>query len=78
LINLGECLTEKSGRINVGLESTLVTSAMTGYAVSFLSGSPWLGVAAASCAGAGLGLIHDIVCSFLRVNNIAVGIALLN
>jgi ABC-type uncharacterized transport system permease subunit len=54
---------------------------MTGYSVSFLSGSPWLGVAAAGCgcgcAGAGLGLIHGIVCSFPRVNDVAVGIVLL-
>ena len=77
LISLGECLTEKSGRINVGLEGTLVTGAMAGYAVSYVSGSPWLGVMAAGLAGTGLGLIHGVVCSFRRVNDIAVGIALL-
>lgn len=77
LISLGECLTEKSGRINVGLEGTLVTGAMTGYGVSFLSGSPWLGVLAAAIAGMSLGAIHGIACSFRRVNDIAIGIALL-
>ena len=47
-VSLGECLTEKSGRINLGLEGTLVMGAMTGYAVALHSGSPWLGVL---CAG---------------------------
>ena len=50
-VSLGECLTEKSGRINLGLEGTLVMGAMSGYAVSYFTGSPWLGVLAAGCAG---------------------------
>jgi general nucleoside transport system permease protein len=45
-VGLGECLTEKSGRINLGLEGTLVMGAMSAYGVSYLSGSPWLGVRA--------------------------------
>ena len=43
-VSLGECLTEKSGRINLGLEGTLIMGAMSGYGVSYLTGSPWLGV----------------------------------
>jgi len=77
LVSLGECLTEKSGRINVGLEGTLVTSAMTAYGTSLLTGSPWLGVIAAGIAGFSLGLVHGIACSLRRVNDIAIGIALL-
>ncbi|EPM71088.1 ABC transporter permease, partial [Pseudomonas syringae pv. actinidiae ICMP 18804] len=33
-VSLGECLTEKSGRINLGLEGILVAGAMSGYAVA--------------------------------------------
>ena len=51
-VALGECLTEKSGRVNLGLEGTLVLGAMCAYAISFHTGSPWLGVLAAGCAGA--------------------------
>ena len=43
-VSLGECLTEKSGRINLGLEGVLVFSAMAGFGGAYLSGSPWLGV----------------------------------
>src|SRR5918994_1160172 len=53
-VGLGETLTEKSGRVNLGLEGTLVMGAMSGYAVSFLTGSPWLGVLVAGGAGARL------------------------
>jgi simple sugar transport system permease protein len=76
-VSLGECLTERSGRINLGLEGNLVMGAMLGYGVSYLSGSPWLGVAAAAGAGAMLGLVHALLCQQPRVNDIAVGIALM-
>jgi simple sugar transport system permease protein len=76
-VALGECLTEKSGRVNLGLEGTLVLGAMTAYAVSFHSGSPWLGVLAAGCAGSCLGAMHGYICKLPRVNDIAIGIAMM-
>ncbi|HKB82410.1 MAG TPA: ABC transporter permease [Burkholderiales bacterium] len=76
-VSLGECITEKSGRINLGLEGILVMGAMSGYAVSFMSGSPWLGVLAAGVAGLMLGLLHGLICNLPRVNDIAVGIGLM-
>ena len=33
-VSLGEVLTERSGRINLGLEGTLVFGAMAGYATA--------------------------------------------
>jgi len=76
-VSLGECLTEKSGRINLGLEGVLVFSAMAGFGGAYLTGSPWLGVLLAGFSGALLGLLHGLVCSLQRVNDIAMGIALM-
>ncbi|GAB7522733.1 ABC transporter permease [Paraburkholderia sp. 2C] len=76
-VSLGECLTEKGGRVNLGLEGILVSGAMTGYAASFLSGSPWIGVLAAGGTGLLLGCLHGLVCSLPRVSDIAFGIALM-
>ena len=76
-VALGECLTEKSGRVNLGLEGTLVLGAMTAYATSYHTGSPWLGVLAAGFAGVFLGGIHGYVCKLPRVNDIAIGIAMM-
>lgn len=76
-VSLGECLTEKSGRINLGLEGNLVMGAMLAYAVSYLSGSPWLGVLCAGLSGCVLGLIHALLCQSKKVNDIAVGIAMM-
>ncbi|MFZ6846320.1 ABC transporter permease [Undibacterium sp. RuTC16W] len=76
-VSLGECITEKSGRINLGLEGNLVLGAMAGYAVSYLSGSPWLGVLTAGFAGMLFGLLHGLLCSIKRVNDTAIGISLM-
>ena len=74
-VSIGECLTERSGRINLGLEGTLVFGAMAGYALAYESGSVWLGVAAAALAGAVFGIIHGWICALPRVNDLAVRIA---
>jgi simple sugar transport system permease protein len=76
-VSLGECLTEKSGRVNLGLEGTLVMGAMGAYGISYLTGSPWLGVLAAGTVGVLLGALHAWLCGRPRVNDIAVGIALM-
>jgi len=76
-VSLGECLTERSGRINLGLEGTLVMGAMCAYGVSYLTGSPWLGVLAAGLSGVLMGGLHGTICGLPRVNDIAVGIALM-
>ncbi len=76
-VSLGECLTERSGRINLGQEGILVFGAMSGYAIAYHSGSPWLGLIAAAFSGIIFGLFHGWVCKFPRVNDIAMGIALM-
>ena len=83
-VSLGECITEKSGRINLGLEGILVMGAMIGYGVSSMCGgplgpyaAPWAGVRAARMVGSVLGLLHALLCQRPRVNDIAVGIALM-
>jgi simple sugar transport system permease protein len=64
-VSLGECLTEKSGKINLGLEGTLLTGAMSAYGISYLTGSPCLGA------------IHGWLSQQYRVNDVAVGIAMI-
>jgi simple sugar transport system permease protein len=76
-VSLGEAITERSGRINLGLEGTLVFGAMTAYAVAVMTDSPWLGLLAAAAAGLCFGLFHGWICKFPKVNDIAIGIALM-
>jgi simple sugar transport system permease protein len=76
-VSLGECLTEKSGRTNLGQEGILVLGAMVGYAGSYELGSAWAGVFAAGVAGMALGALHALCCQLRRVNDVAVGIAII-
>lgn len=75
-VSLGETLTEKGGRVNLGLEGILVMGAMSGYGIAVITGQPWLGVLVAGCAGAVLAFVHGMICNLPRVNDIAVGISL--
>ena len=77
LVSLGECLTEKSGKINLGLEGTLLMGAMTAYAISYKTGSPWVGVLAAGWSGRVSWAVHAFLVSRPKVNDIAAGIAML-
>ena len=76
-VSLGECLTEKAGRINLGLEGVLVLSAMAAFGGAYWSGSPWIGVAVGAATGALLALLHGLLCSLQGVNDVATGIALM-
>ena len=78
-VALGECLTEKSGRVNLGLEGTL-GAWRDGRLRDFVSHrrSPWIGVFAAGIAGSRfLGAMHGGICSLPKVNDVAVGIAMM-
>jgi general nucleoside transport system permease protein len=76
-VSLGECLTEKSGRINLGLEGVLVFSAMAGFGTAYWSQSVWLGVLVAGGCGALLACLHGVLSSIPKVSDIATGIALM-
>ena len=77
-VALGECLTEKSGRVNLGLEGSLVLGAMVAYAGAYQTGNPWLGVFFAGLAGMVLGAIHGYICKLPKVNDMAIGIAIMS
>ena len=86
-VSLGETLTEKSGRINLGQEGTLVMGAMAGFGVSYLTAQhwpvagqylgPWIGVLCAGLAASILGVLHAWLCSQPRVSDVAVGIGIM-
>lgn len=76
-VSLGECLTETSGKINLGMEGVLLMGAMTAFAISDLTGSPWQGVLAAALVGLVLGALHAWLTQQPSVNDVAAGIAMI-
>jgi simple sugar transport system permease protein len=74
---LGEIMTQRSGVINLGVEGQMLMGAMTGFAVTAITGDPWLGVLAACGAGMLLSLVHAVLVLGCRANQIASGIAVM-
>jgi simple sugar transport system permease protein len=60
---MGEILSERAGVLNLGIEGIMLMGAMTGFLVTFSSGSVWLGVFAA----AGIGMVLALLMAFLAV-----------
>lgn len=73
---LGGMFSERVGVVNIGMEGMMLTSALGGVTVSYYTGNPWLGVAAAVATGGLLGLIHAVVTVKYAGNQIVSGTGL--
>ncbi len=76
LAGLGELITEKTGVLNLGVEGMMLMGAVSGYAVTSVSGNPWLGLAAAIAAGIVMALLFGFLTLTLLANQIATGLSL--
>lgn len=68
-------ISERAGVIDIGLEGKLLASAFLSAAVASLTGSPWLGLAAAVGGAAALGALHGFACITHRGEQIVSGVA---
>ncbi len=73
---LGELIAEKAGVLNLGVEGMMLVGAVTGFAVTVLTGNPYLGAVAAIGAGMLMSLIFGGLTQFLLTNQVATGLAL--
>jgi len=71
---LGEIYAERSGVLNLGIEGIMAAGAITGFLVTFLTGSPWLGVFAAMVMGIFLGFIKAVMSVSLGTNQVINGL----
>jgi general nucleoside transport system permease protein len=76
LAALGELITERAGILNLGVEGMMLVGAVTTFLVANSTGSPWVGMVAGACAGAGLAVAHAFLSISLRANQIVSGLAL--
>ena len=74
---LGEIVGERAGIVNLGLEGIMLIGAASGFAATALTGSPYLGIAAAAIAGAAANLIFAYVVVSRRGNQLAAGLSLM-
>jgi ABC-type uncharacterized transport system permease subunit len=76
LASLGELVAEKSGVVNLGVDGLMLMGAFTAFAVTYVTGNPWLGVVGAIGLSIVLGLMFSFFAVNLRVNQVVVGLGL--
>lgn len=69
-------VSERAGIINIGLEAKILAGAFVGALGAHLTGSPWIGLAAAAIAGALLGGLLGLFTIRLRADHVVAGIGL--
>lgn len=73
---LGEIFAERSGVLNLGLEGLMLVGALSGFVISHLTSSAWLGVLGALISGGILGALYAFLTVTMRVNQVVAGLAL--
>ena len=76
LAAIGELVVERSGVLNLGIEGMMVMGAVCGFAASYVTGSPWLGVLAAVLAGVATSLLFGLLTQSLMTNQVATGLSI--
>jgi len=72
----GELVAEKSGVLNLGVEGMMLMGAVTGYAVTAITGNPWLGILGAIVAGVLMSLVFAFLTITMLANQVATGLSL--
>lgn len=73
---LGEIISERAGVLNLGVEGMMLVGALTGFAATVITGSPYIGFVAGAVSGALSASIHAVVTIKLKVNQVVSGLSL--
>ncbi|MEO6300399.1 MAG: ABC transporter permease [Paracoccaceae bacterium] len=76
LAGLGELVAEKSGVLNLGVEGMMLVGAISGFGVTVITGSPWLGILGAAAGGGLASMLFAVLVLQLNSNQVATGLAL--
>lgn len=70
LASVGEIVTERSGVVNIGLEGILLLGAFFAVLGDISTGNPWVGVLIGGLVGLAIGVMHGIISTKLKGNQI--------
>ena len=73
---LGETISERAGVLNIGLEGMMLLGAYFGFLGAYYGHSVWLAYLAGATAGAGASVLMVVLCVWLGLDQIVVGIAI--
>lgn len=72
---LGEVISERAGIVNLGLEGVMLVSAATGFAVTSVTGNPYLGILASMLSGGLINMLFGYLVIARKANQLASGLA---
>lgn len=67
---------ERSGIVDIGLEGKMLAGAFAAAAAAAVTGSAWIGLAAAIAVSCSLALLHGVACITYRGNQVVSGVAI--
>ncbi len=73
---LGETISERAGVLNIGLEGMMLLGAYAGFLGAYYGHTQWLGFLAGGLAGMAASLLMVVLCVWLGLDQIVVGIAI--
>jgi simple sugar transport system permease protein len=73
---IGGLYSERSGVINVALEGLMLAGAFTAAAMTFYSGSPWIGLLGGMLAGALVAAVLAVACIRFQANEVVAGMGI--
>jgi ABC-type uncharacterized transport system permease subunit len=76
LAAIGGLFSERSGVINIALEGMMLAGAFAAAAVTWRTGSPWIGLIAAAMAGMAIAVIHAVACIRYKADQVVTGTAI--
>jgi simple sugar transport system permease protein len=76
LAALGGLFSERAGIINIALEGLMLSGAFTAAAVTYYTGSPWVGLLAGVGAGMLVAAIHAVACIRFKADQVVSGTAI--
>jgi simple sugar transport system permease protein len=76
LAALGGLFSERAGVINIALEGIMLAGAFAAAAMTWATGSPWVGVISGIAAGLLIAAIHAVACIRYRADQVVSGTAI--
>jgi simple sugar transport system permease protein len=76
LAAIGGLFSERSGVINIALEGLMLAGAFTAAAVTYATGSPWIGLLAGMAAGVAVAALHAVACIRYSADQVVTGTAI--
>jgi simple sugar transport system permease protein len=76
LAALGGLFSERAGVINIALEGTMLAGAFAAAAVTYATGSPWVGLLSGIAAGVLIAAIHAVACIRYKADQVVSGTAI--